>query len=114
MNHKVRNTVFLFLAIIGLSGCIRTPEWTLFYYAEEAKTPQNPLQAEYIAGYYDTIDQCQAKAKGMLRLSGKNIPNMEMDADSLENATAIPVAIDKGYQCKQLCQVNDDNAIICQ
>ena len=112
MNSKVRNVMFLFLAIMGLSGCIRTPEWTLFYYADEAKKPQKTIQAEYIAGYYDTLEQCQAKAKGMLRLSGKS--SHQMDNSQLENATAIPVTLDKGYQCKQLCQVNDDNVIICQ
>ncbi|WP_083698183.1 hypothetical protein [Shewanella sp. UCD-KL21] len=112
MNRKMRNTLFLFMAIMGLTGCIRTPEWTLFYYADEAKTPQQAIDAQFIAGYYDTLEQCQAKAKGMLRLSGKN--SHQLDANQLENATAIPVAIDKGYQCKQLCQVNDDNVIICQ
>lgn len=100
------------MAIIGLSGCIRTPEWTLFYYAEEAKKPQNPIQTEFIAGYYDTIEQCQAKAKGMLRLGGNDA--YAMDLETLENSTAIPVAVDKGYQCKPLCQVNDDKMIICQ
>lgn len=48
----------------------------------------------------------------MLRLSGKSL--VEIDKQALENATAIPVAIEKGYQCEQLCQVDDENVIHCQ
>ncbi|ARD24066.1 MULTISPECIES: hypothetical protein [Shewanella] len=112
MNTKVLTLLVLCLGIFSLSGCIRTPEWTLFYYADQAKKPANPIQADYIAGYYDTLEQCQLKGDGMLRLSGKSL--VEIDKQALENATAIPVAIEKGYQCEQLCQVDDENVIHCQ
>ncbi|MCL1067511.1 hypothetical protein L2735_11950 [Shewanella olleyana] len=112
MNSNVLIKVVFLLGLVSLTGCLRTPEWTLFYYADEAKKPQNPISADYIAGYYDTLEQCQLKGDGMLRLSGKS--TVEIGNKALENATAIPVAINKGYQCEQLCEVNDDNVIICQ
>ncbi|GIU49096.1 MULTISPECIES: hypothetical protein [Shewanella] len=112
MNSKVLIKIVFLLGLVSLTGCLRTPEWTLFYYADEAKKPQNPISADFIAGYYDTLEQCQLKGDGMLRLSGKSY--VEMDNRALENATAIPVAIEKGYQCEQLCEVNDDDVIICK
>lgn len=38
MNTKVLTLLVLCLGIFSLSGCIRTPEWTLFYYADQAKS----------------------------------------------------------------------------
>lgn len=95
----------LLLAALGFSvvmGCTRTPEWTLFYVAdnpanaEKAIASANMVQTEFILGYYDTLDQCQAKGAGMLRLQGSSMPAAQ------------------AFVCAQQCQVDDNEQLHCQ
>ena len=60
----------LVVGIMLLSGCIRSPEWTLFYFADQTAEVSQPAQHQYIKGYYDTLEQCQAKGAGLLRIQG--------------------------------------------
>ena len=94
----------LLLAAIGLSvamGCTRTPEWTLFYVADNPQNAEmaiasaNMVQTEFILGYYDTLEQCQAKGTGMLRLQGSSMPAAQ------------------AFVCAQQCQV-DNKQLSCQ
>ncbi|WP_025821223.1 hypothetical protein [Shewanella marina] len=60
--------VFVF-SIVLLSGCTKTPEWTLFYYSDHSVVPKNVDDFSYIEGYYDSLEHCQIKARGMERIS---------------------------------------------
>lgn len=85
MNFRI---VFL-IVLLSLAGCSRTPEWTLFFYpdvpASHSVTIEQSSAFDSIHGYYDSLELCRVKAKGMQRLAG-----------------------DKGsYQCGHLCQVTD-------
>lgn len=95
----------LLLAAIGLSvtmGCTRTPEWTLFYVADnpvnaqKAMATTNMLDTDFISGYYDSLAQCQAKGTGMLRLQGSSMPAAQ------------------AFVCAQACQVDDKQQLQCQ
>ncbi|GGQ00886.1 hypothetical protein [Shewanella ulleungensis] len=95
----------LLLAAIGLSvamGCTRTPEWTLFYvadnpeHAEKAIASANMVQTDFILGYFDTLEQCQSKGTGMLRLQGSSMPAAQ------------------AFVCAQQCQVDDNEQLNCQ
>lgn len=79
---------------VGLSGCTRTPEWTLFYYQGQQQLPYghqtreadiSNLRYKALQGYYDTLDQCQQKAKGLDYLT----------------------QIQSAYQCGHQCQLED-------
>lgn len=90
------------MALLGLSGCMRTPEWTLFYQTSSqgditlVEDEASLLKHEYIQGYYDTLEQCQAKGAGMVKLSGIDDPHLNY------------------FSCAQLCQSTDKNEIQCQ
>ena len=87
--------VLFFSGLICLSGCTRTPEWSLFYIAEQQPLPSQPLQAQFIAGYYDTLSQCQAKGAGLLRLQSSTVKPAD------------------GFVCGQQCKVNEQDDIEC-
>ena len=85
---------------VCLSGCSRTPEWTLFYYQGQQQLPfdqhtdkavANNLRYEAIKGYYDTLEQCQQKAKGIEHLS---------------ETQAV-------YQCGHQCQLDEHDVVEC-
>lgn len=78
-------------ALLLLSACTRQPEWSLFFYSDrEVAAPE--LRIQDIAGYYDSLAQCQAKGRGMRQLSMAN------------NA---------GFICAQQCQVDPKDNIVC-
>ncbi|MCL1071447.1 hypothetical protein [Shewanella xiamenensis] len=81
---------------LGLNGCTKTSEWTLFYYNDVSAPPAAPLQVDDIHGYYDTLEQCQRKALGMQRLK----------QDDYFGAGA--------YQCGHLCGLDDKSALVCK
>ncbi len=75
--------------LLTISGCSRTPEWTLFFYPDAPVGTQVQIEQstafDSIHGYYDSLEVCRIKAKGMQKLAGN-----------------------KGsYQCGHLCQVTD-------
>lgn len=77
------------LLLMAVSACSRTPEWTLFFYPELPVSHSVEIEQttafDAIHGYYDSLELCRVKAKGMQKLAG-----------------------DKGsYQCGHLCQVTD-------
>jgi len=86
----------LLLVALSLSGCIRTPEWTLFYFADAADQTDQRLQHDVIKGYYDTLEQCQAKGSGLVRIQG------------------ITVTEQVDFTCGQKCETLDNNQIDCQ
>ncbi|MCE9680253.1 hypothetical protein LZP69_13905 [Shewanella sp. AS1] len=55
-------------SLFGLVACTQVPQWTLFYYEDQATIPQGPL-VPHITGYYQELDQCLAKGAGMVKLS---------------------------------------------
>lgn len=84
-------------SVVSLSGCIQTPNWTLFYVADQQEIPSNMLQRQYIAGYYSTLDQCQAKGNGLLKLAASNM------------------APELAFTCAELCETDEASGIIqCQ
>lgn len=85
--------VLLGLFISSLTACTQNPEWTLFYYADEAIIPAAADPSEHIAGYYSTSDQCLKKGAGMVRLSDSGVGS---------------------FQCGQLCVANDEGSVTCQ
>lgn len=97
----------LFLAILfaslslGLSGCTKTPEWTLFYYPTATSLPTKPLQTDDINGYYDTLEQCQRKAQGLQRLTGSGVSGFEASGAGV-------------YQCGLQCEFNDKSVLVCK
>lgn len=52
------------------TACTQSPEWTLLYYPEGQVKPSVADSSEFITGYYETIEQCHAKGKGLIRLNG--------------------------------------------
>ncbi|QSX33387.1 hypothetical protein JYB87_16975 [Shewanella avicenniae] len=50
-------------------ACTPAPSWTLFYYQGQQTLPATG-QYQAISGYYQSLEQCQQKAKGMEYLSG--------------------------------------------
>lgn len=91
----IKRASLLVVGITLLSGCIRSPEWTLFYFAEQTAEVSQPAQHQYIKGYYDTLEQCQAKGAGLLRIQGIS-GNEKVD-----------------FVCGQQCETHDDNSISC-
>ncbi|MCL1049302.1 hypothetical protein L2755_06725 [Shewanella abyssi] len=89
---KLRLVCFISLLSLGLTACTDSPEWTLLYYPNAAAKPSVEQSGEFISGYYASVEQCHAKGKGLLRLSGDN--NAE-------------------YVCGHLC-VADETALVCQ
>ena len=65
-----RSLCLLGMASIGLIACTQSPEWTLMYYPDSQTKPSIEQSGEFITGYYETIEQCHAKGKGLIRLSG--------------------------------------------
>ncbi|UCX03360.1 hypothetical protein [Shewanella glacialimarina] len=94
LNKLIALTLMLSLFLLG--GCIRTPEWTLFYFADATDKTDLTLKHDVINGYYDTLEQCQAKGSGLLRIQGMSMT---------ENVDFI---------CGQQCQTLDDNPVDCQ
>ena len=86
----------LLLVTLSLSGCIRSPEWTLFYFADAADKTDHTLQHDVIKGYYDTLEQCQAKGSGLVRIQG------------------VTVTEQVDFTCGQKCETLDNNQIDCQ
>ena len=89
---KFRLICFISLLSLGLTACTDSPEWTLLYYPDTKLQPSVELSGEFISGYYASIEQCQAKGKGLLRLSDDKDPQ---------------------YICGHLC-VADGKALVCQ
>lgn len=67
-----RSLCLLGMASIGLVACTQSPEWTLLYYPDSQTQPSVAQSASFINGYYETIEQCHAKGKGLIRL-GDNV-----------------------------------------
>jgi hypothetical protein len=97
LNFALSSALFA-LGFLLLSGCTRTPEWTLFYYPDVSAIPALPLQAEDINGYYDTLAQCQSKAHGMQRLSSSGLSGFGVGV----------------YQCGQLCEFDAKSVLVCK
>lgn len=94
--------VVLFASLgLGLTGCTKTPEWTLFYYPKAISLPTTPLQPDDINGYYDTLEQCQRKAHGLQRLTGSGVSGFEASGAGV-------------YQCGQQCELNDKSVLVCK
>ncbi|PKG56756.1 MULTISPECIES: hypothetical protein [unclassified Shewanella] len=89
---KLRLVCFISFLSFGLTACTDSPEWTLLYYPSAAAKPSVEQSAEFISGYYASVDQCHAKGKGLLRLSD------DKNAD---------------YVCGHLC-VADGKTLVCQ
>ncbi|QYJ75079.1 hypothetical protein [Shewanella sp. FJAT-52076] len=69
------------LVVLLLGACTQADQWTLAFRAEPSDAP---WQFSEVAGHYHTLDQCQAKGDGLVRLGG-----------------------DKGhYQCGQQCEAD--------
>jgi hypothetical protein len=85
--------VLLGLFISSLTACTQNPEWTLFYYADEASIPTAAKPSEHIAGYYSTSEQCLMKGAGMVKLSDSGVGS---------------------FQCGQQCVANDTGSLTCQ
>lgn len=89
---KFRLVCFISFLPLGLTACTDSPEWTLLYYPDAAAKPNVEQSAEFISGYYASVEQCHAKGKGLLSL------NDDKNAD---------------YVCGHLC-VADDKTLVCQ
>ncbi|MCL1143675.1 hypothetical protein [Shewanella gaetbuli] len=83
------------LATFMLTGCIKSPEWTLFYFADTPNKTDLSLNYDAIKGYYNTLEQCQAKGAGIVRIQGVEITE-QVD-----------------FICGQQCQIADDNQVSC-
>jgi O-acetyl-ADP-ribose deacetylase len=77
---------------LTLSACTAAPEWTLFFYPQPLAAGTG-LNSRDIEGYYETEAQCQAKGRGMVRLSGNK---------------------ESSYLCLQHCRLDDKRGLICQ
>ncbi|MGX9462211.1 hypothetical protein ACWXWU_13400 [Shewanella sp. A14] len=96
MIHTWTKILLISAAVIALSGCIRTPEWTLFYVADQTPLPTEIAVQDHISGYYNSLEQCQAKGAGMLRLQASSVP------------------AEKAFICGELCQVDDQQQLQCK
>ena len=96
MTHSLAKVLLATTVMALFSGCIRTPEWTLFYVGDQTVLPMQIVQQDYIAGYYHSLQQCQAKGAGMLRLQ----------------ASSLPAA--KAFVCGEHCQVDDKQLLQCK
>ncbi|MBR9728169.1 hypothetical protein ACFOD0_09060 [Shewanella intestini] len=96
-----RSAIIKFALAIGvvsaLTACIQTPNWTLFYVADQQPMPTQMVKQQFIKGYYDSIEHCQAKGRGLLKLN----------ASSVEPQQA--------YICGQMCVADEKTGeIACQ
>ncbi|MGS0683262.1 hypothetical protein ACVBIL_19170 [Shewanella sp. 125m-7] len=67
---NLRSLCLLGAVSVGLIACTQSPEWTLLYYPDSQAQVSVEQSGEFITGYYETIEQCHAKGKGLIRLSG--------------------------------------------
>jgi hypothetical protein len=109
----LKKLAFTILLGIVVSACTQVPQWTLFVsdtpidtsvdiLGEETKIRSEVLSLSQVAGYYDTLDQCQLKAEGLLRLSAisQNVEQTKSDAVH--------------YTCASQCQLDESSVIQCQ
>lgn len=76
--------------ILMASGCTKTPEWTLFYYAGQQSVPESD-HYHAIKGYYASLEQCKKKAEGL---------------EYLTETAAV-------YQCGFQCQLDEHDVVKC-
>lgn len=88
-------------ALLGatLMACTQAPKWTLFVSKGGEFTA---LSLPQVAGYYDTLDQCQLKARGLMRLTSPLVEGND------------PLEPSKIYRCANECTVDESNQIHCQ
>jgi len=96
MTHTWTKIVLMTATAVLLVGCIRTPEWTLFYVADQTPVPTQIVLQDHIAGYYDSLEQCQAKGAGMLRLQASSVPAAQ------------------AFVCGEQCQVDEQQQLHCK
>ncbi|GAB1051545.1 MAG: hypothetical protein Sw1PiTSB_20020 [Shewanella algae] len=94
-------------SLLLLAACSKQPQWTLFYYPDikmsdidkpdagkpeiQPQLTEQPDRYHAIAGYYQTLQQCQDKGRGMQRLNeGKG-----------------------SFECGHNCRLDDRDMIIC-
>ncbi|MCL1075218.1 hypothetical protein [Shewanella dokdonensis] len=82
---------FGLVAILLCTACTQVPEWTLFYYPQQQQLPQTVHHYEAISGYYETLQQCEAKGHGMQLLADE------------------PAV----FQCAHRCRLDDANVVTC-
>ncbi|WP_245608437.1 hypothetical protein [Shewanella waksmanii] len=87
----LRPFVVISCALI-LSACTQNPQWTLFYSDSQSHIAEQDL-GDNIAGYYKALDQCVAKGKGLIRLSGHS---------------------NGSFQCGHQCVANEQGGVSCQ
>jgi hypothetical protein len=105
----LKKLAFTILLGIVVSACTQVPQWTLFVsdtpidmLGEEAKIRSEVLSLSQVSGYYDTLDQCQLKAEGLLRLSA-----ISQDVGQTESQAV-------HYTCASQCQRDELSVIQCQ
>lgn len=96
MTRTLTTILLITATLVLLGGCMRTPEWTLFYVADHTPVPTKIVLQEHISGYYDSLEQCQAKGAGMLRLQASSLP------------------AEKAFACGEQCQVNEQQQLQCK
>jgi hypothetical protein len=96
MTRTLTKIMLMTATVVLLAGCIRTPEWTLFYVADQTPVPTQIVLQEHIAGYYDSVIQCQAKGAGMLRLQASSVPAAQ------------------AFACGEQCQVDEQQQLHCK
>ncbi|MCL1147572.1 hypothetical protein AB4298_02790 [Shewanella sp. 10N.261.52.F9] len=69
---NLKSLCLVVAAGVSLTACIQSPEWTLLYYPDKEAKPSVAESGEFINGYYESIEQCHAKGKGLKRLSGND------------------------------------------
>jgi hypothetical protein len=87
----VRRLIIGLSGLLAFTGCTQVPEWTLFYYPQQQQLPQPAHHYAAINGYYETLQQCEAKGRGMQRLA---------------EAPAV-------FQCAHRCRLDDANMVTC-
>ncbi|QDE29833.1 hypothetical protein [Shewanella polaris] len=96
MTRTLTKILLISAAVVSLSGCIRTPEWTLFYVADQTPLPTEIAVQDHITGYYNSLEQCQAKGAGMLHLQLSSVP------------------AEQAFVCGELCQVDEQEQLQCK
>jgi hypothetical protein len=96
MTRTLTKTLLFTATVVLLAGCIRTPEWTLFYVADRTPIPTQIVLQDHIAGFYDSLEQCQAKGAGMLRLQASSVP------------------AEQAFACGELCQIDEKQQLQCE
>lgn len=59
--------IALLVAGLQLGGCTQAGQWTLAY---RDTATGSAWQYSEVAGFYQTLEQCQAKGDGLVRLGG--------------------------------------------